>query len=120
MTLFGSGVDPQPRGIANTPGVALTDANGATLTYDHLVADVGALRAANHSPSGIIYAPRSALQLGGLKNGDGDYLSPPPYLTEVPRFETAQVPVNKPYNDGVAQTDGSRVVTEAARDEATN
>jgi HK97 family phage major capsid protein len=95
--MYGTGTDPEPRGVKNTSGIltASMGANGAALTnYDPLVDAVGTLRDNNESPTAAIYSPRTGRGLGKLKDTTNQPLTVPSYLDGVPRYETNQVPNN--------------------------
>lgn len=93
--LYGSGVTPEPRGVKNTAGVAVTPlgANGTTpLNYDFVVDAAGRLADANEAATGIIYSGRTARGLSKLKDTLGQPLELPDYIATLPRFATNQVP----------------------------
>jgi HK97 family phage major capsid protein len=95
--LYGTGTAPEPRGVKNTTGVTTISmgANGATPTsYDPLIDAVGTLADNNHEATGIIHAPRTARTLAKLKDSTGQPLGIPPYVADVPRYTTNQVPTN--------------------------
>jgi HK97 family phage major capsid protein len=84
--LFGSGVDPEPRGIANTPGI---DTGSAPADWDDLVANVGTIRALNWNPTAAIWGSDTAATFAVLRSvPTGEYLVPPPYLGSVRRLES--------------------------------
>lgn len=94
--LYGTGTAPEPRGVKNTPGVQTRSlgANGAAPTnYDMLVDAVGDLADRNEQATAIIYAPRTARELAKLKATDGQPLTLPDYVANIPRYDTNQVPV---------------------------
>ncbi|MDP9416370.1 MAG: phage major capsid protein, partial [Actinomycetota bacterium] len=95
--LYGTGTAPEPRGVRNTTGVTAISmgANGAVPTsYDPLIDAVGTLADNNHEATGIIHAPRTARTLAKLKDSTGQPLGIPPYVVDVPRYATNQVPTN--------------------------
>lgn len=95
--LYGSGTDPEPLGIANTAGIltASMGASGAPLAdFDPLVDAVGSLRDNNENPSAFIFAPRTGREIGKLKDSTNQPLRVPPYIADLPRLETNQVPTN--------------------------
>jgi len=92
--LYGSGVVPEPLGVKNTPGVALTalGANGATpANYDFVVDAAGRLADANETASGVIYSGRTARSLSKLKDTLGQPIAMPDYIATLPRYSTNQV-----------------------------
>ncbi len=95
--LRGSGVNPEPRGIRNTTGVAIQSlgANGAALTsYDPISTAVQTIQAANGDPNAVIYSPRTAGSLDRLKDTTNQPLRPPPSVEGLQRLVTAQIPDN--------------------------
>jgi HK97 family phage major capsid protein len=95
VAIYGTGVDPEPRGVKNTSGIltASMGANGAALTnYDPLVDAVGTLRDNNEDPTAAIYSPRTGRALAKLKDTTNQPLTVPGYLDGVPRYETNQIP----------------------------
>ncbi len=92
--LYGSGTAPEPLGVKNTPGVALTPfgVNGTTPTnVDFLVDAAGRLADANENPTGIIYSGRTARSLAKLKDTTGQPIELPSYLASIPTYATQQV-----------------------------
>lgn len=96
--LYGSGTDPEPRGIKNTTGVTLQSmgANGAALTnYDPFVDAVGTLADNNETANGgIIVAPRTERSANKLKATDNQPMNRPSMLDNLPFLATNQVPIN--------------------------
>lgn len=96
--LYGSGTDPEPRGIKNTSGVTLQSmgTNGAALSnYDPFVDAVGTLADANETANGgIIVAPRTERSANKLKDTTNQPLNRPSMLNNLPFLGTNQVPVN--------------------------
>lgn len=109
VALRGSGTAPEPRGVLNTAGVALTGhgANGTVInTYDWLLDSVGAVRSNNFEPSAVITAPRTLTTLSKLKDAQNAYLAPPSGLP--PLLPTKQVPTNLTVG---TSTDASEIYT---------
>lgn len=95
--LYGSGVDPEPRGVKLTTGVSVISmgANGLALTsYDTLIDAVGTLADNNFTATGFIYPPRSARVMAKLKDSTAQPLNVPEYVRDIPRYVTNQLPVN--------------------------
>lgn len=94
--LYGTGTDPEPRGVKNTAGVttAALDANGRTPTWDDLIDAAGVLEDRDETATGFIYAPRTARALGKAKTTDGQYVAPPTLLDGIARLASTQVPVD--------------------------
>jgi HK97 family phage major capsid protein len=95
-SLYGSGTDPEPRGVKNVTEVTKTSmgTDGATPDWDDLVDAVGRLRDANEEPTAQILADRTGRTLAKIKASDGSYVAPPTYLDGVQRLATSQVPTN--------------------------
>lgn len=74
------------------PQSTVTGTNGASATYDHIIAAAGVVSAANHVPNAALVAPRTATSLGTLKDTTGAYLAPPAYLNGVQQLVTGQLP----------------------------
>lgn len=94
--LYGTGTDPEPRGVKNTAGVttAALAANGRTPTWDDLIDAAGVLQDRNEDATGQLYAPRTARALGKAKTTDGQYVTPPTMLEGIARLTSNQVPTN--------------------------
>ena len=92
--LYGSGTDPEPRGIRNTSGITTLSmgANGAALSnWDWAIDAVGTIRQANEEPSATIISTRTSRALGKLKDTQGQPLRTPDYLNGVTLLDTGQV-----------------------------
>lgn len=97
--LFGTGTDPQPRGIANVAGiptVSVGAANGAAITnYAPILAAMQKLSEANSDPAtGIVMAPRTLFTLAGLADSTGQPLKAPAVVAKIPMLDTNSVPIN--------------------------
>lgn len=94
--LRGSGTAPEPRGIRNQTGVTIqsTGANGLAAAYAAFSTAIETVRTNNGDPNGIIYAPRVAGSLDRLLDTTNQPLRPPPSVEAMPRYVTAQLPVN--------------------------
>lgn len=96
--LYGSGTDPEPRGVKNTSGVTLQSmgTNGAVLTnYDPFVDAVGTLADNNETANGgIIVAPRTERNTAKLKDTTNQPMMRPSMLDDLPFLATNQVPIN--------------------------
>lgn len=107
--LYGSGVDPEPRGVYNASGVEhLTPwgANGGIPTnYDFLIDAVGALEDVNETPNAQILSPRTGRTLGKLKDSTDQPLRVPSALDNVRRLTTNQVPTDRTLGTGVDTSD---------------
>jgi hypothetical protein len=88
VALYGTGTDPEPRGLKNTSGIltASMGANGAAIAnHDPLVDAVGTLRDNNEDPTAIVYSPRTGRALAKLKDTTSQPLSVSNYLDGVAR-----------------------------------
>jgi HK97 family phage major capsid protein/HK97 family phage prohead protease len=97
VALRGSGTGPEPLGLRNQEGVELRSmgTNGGKLTnWAALIAAVGALKGRNIQPTGIIESSRTAQTLAGLTDTLGQPLQAPKYVSDIPVYETNQVPNN--------------------------
>ncbi len=94
--LRGSGTAPEPKGVLNQPGVALTalGTNGRTPTWDDAIDAVATIRTKNLEPSAILWASRTEQTLAKVKDTQGRYLEPPSAISTIPRKTTNQIPVN--------------------------
>jgi HK97 family phage major capsid protein len=94
--LRGSGTSPEPRGVRNTSGVAVTSlgANGANPTWDNISSSVALLRGLNFEPNAILDNARTEMRLAQLKDSNQRYLTPPVDVANLPRLTTNQVQVN--------------------------
>ncbi|MFD2451790.1 phage major capsid protein [Ideonella paludis] len=76
--LIGTGTGGQPLGITNQSGVAsvIGGANGANLTFDHLIQMIAAPKVANAPQSNMGFAMNAKAQgyLSTLKSTTGQYL----------------------------------------------
>ena len=99
VSLFGSGVAPQPHGIAGTANVGSVDmgTNGLALTnYDPFVDAVSALLTANAgAPSAAIMAPRTLTKLAKLKDTLNQPMRRPDLISNLPFLATTGVPINQ-------------------------
>lgn len=69
----GNGVAPQPRGLSNTPGIAVVSmgANGAAITnLDPIIDGISVLEEANAHATAIVMAPRAWKALMKLRESD--------------------------------------------------
>jgi HK97 family phage major capsid protein len=88
VALFGTGTDPQPRGIKNTAGVLTTAAVGAPANYDFLAAAVAAIRGENHNPNAYVLSAGAAGALDQLKATDNQPMQQPASVAGLTPFVT--------------------------------
>jgi HK97 family phage major capsid protein len=97
--LFGTGVAPQPHGIAGTSNVGNISmgTNGALLTnFDPIVNAVAALLNANAGlPTAAIMAPRTLVKASLLKDTLNQPLRKPDMIANLPFLATTSVPINQ-------------------------
>lgn len=96
--LRGSGTNPEPRGILNTPNIkaVANGANGAALAgYANFFSAAQELLQANAPmPTAAIMSPRSLVKLGGLVDTTGQPLRKPDMLQNLTMLSTSAVPDN--------------------------
>ncbi len=86
--LYGSGVAPQPQGLA---GIAPTIAAAGLPTYDTMLATIAEIRGQNFEPNAVIYNARTANSLAKQKTTYGEYLMLPPDYASLNKLVTNQV-----------------------------
>lgn len=109
VALMGSGVAPEPAGIANTSNVGDLDAGGAALTnYDEFIDCIQWLEEQNAAaPTAAVMAPRTKAALAKLKDLENRPLVLPPSLSELPFYSTNQIPINE---ESGTTDNGSRII----------
>lgn len=100
--LVGTGVAPEPLGLANVAGIDTSAASHAP-THADLLEAAGAIRARNEYPRAVIMDPATMLALGSLTGTDGHYLEMPEYLRDVRQYESGQGGANAFYMGDFAQ-----------------
>jgi HK97 family phage major capsid protein len=94
--LRGSGTNPEPRGILNTPGIktVANGANGAALAgfANFFTAAQELLQVNAPMPTAAIMSPRSLVKLGGLADTTGQPLRRPDMLADMRFISTPAVP----------------------------
>jgi HK97 family phage major capsid protein len=94
VALFGSGVAPQPLGIANTPGISTVAHNAVLSSYAPLVSARGKLTAANFDgPTAFVMNSEMENVLAGLVDTTGQPHMPPRVIADTPLLHTGNVPV---------------------------
>lgn len=95
VSLFGTGVAPQPLGVSNFASLTPSGVASAELkSYGPLIKARTALRTVNSDVTAYILSPRDEGQLAGLTATDGQPLSVPPAIANVPLLTTSKVPTN--------------------------
>lgn len=96
--LRGTGVNPVPLGLLNTPGIqsVANGANGTALAgYSTIFSAAQAiLQADGPMPTAAIMSPRSLVKLGGLVDTTGQPLLVPQMLQGIKQLSTSQIPNN--------------------------
>jgi len=105
IILFGRGKTTynEPLGIWNTPGILSVDMGedgGALSNYHPLSEAFYKVVAGNFTPNGYLWNARTAGQLDILTaDTDGQYLTPPPSLSRVPKLVTNVIPNDLAHGD---------------------
>lgn len=106
VAMFGSGAAPEPQGVTNFSGLTANSyAGGALESYGPLIQARTALRSANSDVSAYVLNPRDEGTLAGLTANDGQPLSVPSAISQVPMLTTTKVPT-----DGGAGEDESQII----------
>ena len=96
--LIGSGLSPEPRGIANTAGVhsVTNGTNGASLTsFAKILEAYATIASSDHNaPTALIAPHRDVLKLAGLADTLGQPLNRPPVLNAMQMIGTSRLPIN--------------------------
>jgi HK97 family phage major capsid protein len=98
IALYGSGVDPQPRGIYNTAGLSgiSMGANGGAITnFNPLIDAISAVWENNYEPNAGIMAPRTKTSLAKLTDTTRQLLQVPPTVDQLTWLATNQVSVTQ-------------------------
>ncbi len=98
VALYGTGTDPEPLGIVNTPGIqtVIMGANGANLgNYEPILDAIGNIWEANHEPNAGIMAPRTKTTIAKLMTADCQPAMPPPVVDTLAWYATNQVKINE-------------------------
>ena len=98
-SLFGSGADGQPLGLANTAGISVVSmgTNGAALTgYVQMLDALLDLETANAAtPTAMILNPRTRRAINGFADSTGQPLRAPAALESIPILATTTIPTNQ-------------------------
>lgn len=99
VALFGSGTNPEPRGLFTTTGVSSVEmaANGAALANWGKVLDtLLELQNANApEPTAMVMAPRTWRTIAGFVDTTNQPLRAPEAIAPIPRMTTKNVPINQ-------------------------
>lgn len=94
VALLGTGVAPQPLGIANFTGLTASGFAGGALSYGALLKARTALRSANTDMAAVVMHPRDEGALSELVDTTGQPLNIPPGLANVQWHATTAMPIN--------------------------
>lgn len=98
-SLFGSGADGQPLGLANTAGIGVVSmgVNGAALGgYVPMLDAMLDLETANAAtPTAMILNPRTRRAINGFVDSTGQPLRPPAAVESIPMLATTTIPTNQ-------------------------
>lgn len=89
--LYGSGVDPQPLGMANWAVQTGAYPVGGLTNWDPLVGAVQDVRTANFNPNAAIMSEADMAALSTIKDTNGQYVTAPSYLDGVARLSSGNV-----------------------------
>jgi HK97 family phage major capsid protein len=97
VALVGSGISPEPLGIAGTGNVGSVTSAGTAADWDKYIDGLSALWTANENVcSAIVLHPRTLTTLSKMKTGltsDKTSLQKPPVLADIPIMQTTSVPI---------------------------
>jgi len=110
--LYGTGSSSQPTGIVNQAGINSVSmgTNGAALAnYDNLIDTIYENQVNNAAdPTAMIWHPRTGVALAKLKDADGNPMSVPEMVANVPKLSTTSIPIDE--TQGTA-TNASSVIS---------
>lgn len=96
VCLYGSGVAPEPKGLAYTTGVNEVQVLTSLSNFDPLIDGVEKILTANAAtPTAGILHPKTAAALAKLKDLQNNYLAKPEMLSRLPLLDTTQVPLDE-------------------------
>ena len=105
VALIGSGVAPEPRGIANTSGIGTFAQDATIASYANLSRARTGILSANHMPTAYVMSPRDEGTFTDLTDGDGQPLMAPRAVADIPMLTTTSLPI-----DGGTGDDESTIV----------
>lgn len=95
VALLGSGTMPEPRGVANFPGLTANGVSAGNLGgYAGFIKARTALRNVNSDTTAFIMSPRDEGALAALTDTTGQPIAPPPALASVPMLTSSRIPTN--------------------------
>ncbi len=80
-----------PTGLVNTSGILTAAATGGTISWDQLLDVLGALQAANVDPTAMIVTPGVNTFMAKIKDGEGQYMTPPGDLANLKKVVTSKM-----------------------------
>lgn len=96
--LFGSGTNDEPTGVAShaTSQTVLGSGNGLVPTdYEFMVDAIGDVLGKNHTPTGVMLAPRTLVTMAKFTDQTDQPLQAPGLVTSVAQYPTNQIPTNQ-------------------------
>lgn len=96
--LFGSGTDPEPKGVINFPGLTVTlpalPTGGTTIDLSSLINMRMALKGVNSDVTAFIMHTNTESIFSRLNDGMGNPLQMPPYIKDIPMLSSSKFPKN--------------------------
>lgn len=94
VALLGSGIAPEPRGIAATVGIGTLAQNAVISSYANLSRARTAILTANQVPTAFIMHPRDEGTFTNLVDGQNNPLGIHPNIASIPMLTTTSIPVD--------------------------
>lgn len=94
VALIGSGIAPEPRGIAATSGIGTFAQDAAIASYANLSKARTGILSANHIPSAYVMHPRDEGAFTDLVDGELRPLLPPRAVGDIPMMTTTSIPTD--------------------------
>jgi HK97 family phage major capsid protein len=98
VAMWGDGTDDGPVGITATSGINEVEmgTNGAVFTWDKAIDAVYEMQLDNAAdPTAMVMHPRTGAYIGKMKDGNGQWIAPPPMLANIPRLSTTAAPIDE-------------------------
>jgi len=98
VALWNDGTDDGPVGVAATSGINEVSmaTNGSAIYWDKVMDAYYELQLDNVAdPTAMIAHPRTTNAIGKLKDGNGNWIAPPPQLSGVPLLSTTAAPIDE-------------------------
>ena len=78
-------------GLVNTTGILTAACTGGTISWDQLLDVLGALQAVNVDPNALIVTPGVNTFMAKIKDGEGQYMTPPGDLANLQKVVTSKM-----------------------------